>query len=75
MKLISGSYDILFIDKGRNDGLELGDILKTTAVDKYNKSRTVGVIQVINLKPTKATAIVKRSESAVNVGDEISGVK
>lgn len=75
MKLISGSYDILFIDKGRNDGLELGDILKTTTVDKYNKSRTSGIIQVINLKPTTATAIVKRSESAVNVGDEISGVK
>lgn len=75
MKLISGSYDILFIDKGRNDGLELGDILKTTAMDKYNKSRTIGVIQVINLKPTTATAIVKRSESAVNVGDEISGLK
>ncbi|HBG93364.1 MAG: hypothetical protein A2X54_07535 [Nitrospirae bacterium GWF2_44_13] len=75
MKLISGSYDILFIDKGRNDGLELGDILKTTTVDKYNKSRTSGIIQVINLKPTTATAIVKRSESAVNVGDEISGMK
>jgi hypothetical protein len=75
MKLISGSYDILFIDKGKNDGLELGDILKTTAVDKYNKSRTSGIIQIINLKPTTATAIVKRSESAVSTGDEISGVK
>lgn len=75
MKLISGSYDILFIDKGKNDGLELGDILKTRSVDKYNKSRTSGIIQIINLKPTTATAIVKRSESAVRVGDEISGVK
>jgi len=75
MKLISGSYDILFIDKGRNDGLELGDILKTTTVDKYNKSRTSGIIQIINLKPATATAIVKRSESAVSAGDEISGVK
>ena len=75
MKLISGSYDILFIDKGKNDGLELGDILKTRSVDKYNNSRTSGVIQIINLKPATATAIVKRSESAVSTGDEISGVK
>ena len=75
MKLISGSYDILFIDKGKNNGLELGDILTTTTVDKYNKSRTSGIIKIINLKPTTATAIVKRSESAVSVGDEISGVK
>ena len=75
MKLISGSYDILFIDKGKNDGLELGDILKTRSVDKYNNSRTSGVIQIINLKPATATAIVKRSECAVSTGDEISGVK
>lgn len=75
MKLISGSYDILFIDKGKNDGLELGDILKTWSVDKYNKSRTSGIIKIINLKPTTATAIVKRSESAVSVGDEIIGLK
>jgi len=75
MKLISGTYDILFIDKGRDDGLEPGDILQTRSVDKYNNSRTKGIIRIISLQPTTATAVVKRSESAVSVGDEIRGLK
>lgn len=72
---ITGAMDIVFIDKGSNDSLELGDILKTTSVDKFNNSRTVGAIQIISLKNSTAAAIVKKSESAIRIGDEISGLK
>ena len=75
LKIITGAMDIVFIDKGSNDGLEVGDILETTSVDKFNNSRTEGAIQIISLKNSTAAAIVKKSESAVSVGDEISGVK
>ena len=74
-RTISGYMDILFIDKGSNNGLEVGDIVKTTSIDKYTKSRTNGVIQIINLRNSTATAIVRKSESAIIVGDEISGLK
>ena len=72
---ITGAMDIVFIDKGSNDSLELGDILKTTSVDKFNNSRTVGAIQIISLKNSTAAAIVKKSESAIRIGDAVSGLK
>ncbi len=75
MKTISGFLDILFIDKGSNDGLEAGDMLRTVSIDKKNKSRSVGVIQVINTKDSTATAIVKKSELVIGVGDEVRGLK
>jgi len=74
-KTISGYMDILFIDKGSNNGLEVCDILKTISLDKYNNSRTSGIIQVINLRGSTATAIVRESESAITVGDEVMGLK
>ncbi|OGW57261.1 MAG: hypothetical protein A2Z09_04225 [Nitrospirae bacterium RBG_16_43_8] len=75
LRIISGTMDIVFIDKGSNDGLEIGDILETTAVDKFTNSRTVGAIQIISLKNSTAAAIVKKSESAIRIGDKVSGLK
>ncbi|MDP3111248.1 MAG: LysM peptidoglycan-binding domain-containing protein [Thermodesulfovibrionales bacterium] len=75
MKSISAFLDILFIDKGSSDGLEIGDMLKTISFDKLNKSRTIGVIQIINLKGSTASAIVRKSESTISVGDEVTGLK
>lgn len=74
-KTISGFLDILFIDKGSNDGIEVGDILRTVSIDKDNGSRSVGVIQIINTKDSTATAIVKTSEMPIKVGDEVRGLK
>lgn len=75
MRTISGYMDILFIDKGSNNGLEVGDMLKTVSIDKYNNSRTSGLIQIISLKGSTATAIVRKSESTISVGDEVMGLK
>lgn len=75
LKSISAFYDILFIDKGSNNGLEIGDLLKIISFDKLNKSRTSGVIQIINLKASTATAIVRNSESSISIGDEVTGLK
>ncbi|MEK6582637.1 MAG: hypothetical protein AABZ25_09675, partial [Nitrospirota bacterium] len=75
MKSISAFLDILFIDKGSSDGLEIGDLLKTISLDKLNKSRTIGVIQIINLKGSTASAIVRKSESSISIGDEVTGLK
>lgn len=75
MKTISGFLDIIFIDKGSNDGLMAGDMLRTVTVDKDNESRSVGTIQIINTMDSTATAIVKKSEYVISVGDEVRGLK
>ena len=75
MKNMNSFSDVVFIDRGKNDGLETGDLLKTVSFDKLNNARTVGVIQVINLKNSTASAIVKKSESAISVGDEVRGLE
>lgn len=75
MRTVSGYMDILFIDKGSNNGLEVGDMLKTVSIDKYNNSRTSGLIQILSLKDSTATAIVRKSESTISVGDEVMGLK
>lgn len=75
MKSIGGQMDILFIDKGSNNGLEIGDMLKTVSIDKHNNSIASGIIQIISLRSSTATAIVRRSESTISAGDEVVGVK
>lgn len=75
LRIITGAMDIVFIDKGSNDGLEVGDIMETTSVDKFTNSRTTGTIWIVSLKSSTAAAIVKKSESAIRIGDEVSGLK
>jgi LysM repeat protein len=75
MKLISGQADIVFIDKGSKDGIELGDLVKVISYDIKNKSRTTGTIQIINVKDKTSTTIVKKSESIIRNGDIVEGIK
>lgn len=75
MKLTSGQADIVFLDKGSKDGIELGDLVKVISYDTKNKSRTTGTIQIINVKDKTSTAIVKESESIIRNGDVVKGIK
>jgi len=68
-RTVNGDLDIVFIDKGRKGGLEIGDILGMTARAKYNTPN--GHVQVINVKDTTSIAIVRRSAKEVSVGDTI----
>ena len=67
---VSGTHDIVYIDKGSNDGLEVGDLLATTLQSKHKIYN--GVIQVINLRPSTATAIVRKCDREIIPGDRIT---
>ncbi|VAX27904.1 hypothetical protein MNBD_NITROSPIRAE02-702 [hydrothermal vent metagenome] len=67
LRLISGNYDIVYIDRGSADGVVPGDIFTLVSAEKPN--RPIGKIQVISTRQKSATAIVTKSETAIMRGD------
>ena len=64
---INGQMDLVYLDKGKRDGLEVGDIFGMTARARYNIPN--GHIQIISLKDATSTAIVRKAGKEVMVGD------
>lgn len=71
MQILNGIFDIVYIDKGRRDGLEVGDILATTIKSPHKILN--GIIQIIGLQDTTATAIIKKVNKEILTGDGITG--
>jgi hypothetical protein len=68
-RIMNANYDIVYIDKGLNDGLQAGDLLKTLAVGAHRVPN--GTIQIISLKDKTATAVIVSSTAPVTAGNEI----
>jgi len=73
LRTINGMLDIVYLDKGKRDGLEVGDEFATLLQGKHRI--TNGIIQVIDVRETSATAIVRKSSTSVSKGDEIVAFK
>lgn len=69
LRFLNGMIDIVYIDKGRRDGLEVGDILGTISNSRYSVPN--GFVQVISVKDKTAAAIVRASQKEVFAGDGI----
>jgi LysM repeat protein len=67
-----GNMDIVFIDKGKNDGLEVGDLLATTLQSEHKIFN--GVIQVISTQSTTSAAIIRKAAKEVQIGDPVTAV-
>jgi len=74
LRMINGMWDIVYIDRGKKDGLEVGDILATTLLVGKHKIIN-GLVQVISLSGPTATTIIRKSTDVVTKGDGIVGVK
>lgn len=68
--IMNSAYDIVYLDKGRKDGLQPGDMIKTLAVDTHRVPN--GTIQIISLNDDTATALVVSSTDAVTPGNQIT---
>jgi hypothetical protein len=74
LHLISGQRDIVYIDKGRKHGVELGDLVEITT-RQWTHDIPIGQIQIIYLTDTTATALVKKSTREIERGDKIRKIK
>lgn len=73
IRMINGSGDVVYIDIGKKEGLEVRDLLATTAKSKHRIIN--GAIQVINTRETTSTAIIRKSNDAITKGDGVTGIK
>ncbi len=73
LRKLNGMLDIVYLDRGKREGLEVGDLLATLMQGKHRVVN--GIIQVINSRESTATAIVRKSSHSVTKGDEVVGVK
>jgi hypothetical protein len=63
---LSGEGDIVFLDKGQNDGLKAGDVFSVFSSPPVQ--RVIGKIQVISMQPTTSASIVLQSDEEIKRG-------
>jgi hypothetical protein len=72
-RTVNAQTDIVYLDKGSNEGVELGDRFTVYAKDskKMYPKRVVGEVQVFLVKENTATAVIRKSLDTVVRGDMI----
>lgn len=65
---LSGENNILYLDKGSNTGLELGDVF--TIFPDSALERTIGKLQIISLQPDTSTAVILKSSEEITIGSK-----
>ncbi len=65
--IYKSKLDVVYIDKGCKDGIEVGDRFTTLAAETHVVPN--GVIQVINCKDHTATAVIEDSSGPVSAGN------
>jgi len=72
-RTLSGNLDVVFIDKGSEDGLIDGDVIMTI-LDGTDDRRN-GTVQLVNLRLKTALGIVLDNLYEVRYGDKVEGYK
>jgi len=67
LKILSNNYDLVYIDRGLKNGLEVGDLIGTIAAGKHKIPN--GTIQVIDCREDYSTAIVLKNTGPIQAGN------
>jgi len=73
MRDLNGSYDVVFIDKGTNNGLRLGDVLMT--LHEGTDDKLSSVMQLVNVRKETSLGLLIKSVSEVQMGDVFQGIR
>jgi hypothetical protein len=69
LHLLNALFDVVYLDKGKKDGMEIGDLFGTIDVTSGHTVAT-GMVQVIGTKETTATAVVRGNRGgAISAGN------
>lgn len=69
LHLLNALFDVVYLDKGKKDGMEIGDLFGTVDVRSGHTIAT-GMIQVIRTKDTTSTAVVRGNRGgAISAGN------
>lgn len=66
-RIASGKDDVIYINKGTGQGIEIGDVFTVTSSEKPKP--VVGTIQVFAVSDAGSAAIVRKAVSEINPGD------
>jgi hypothetical protein len=72
-RTLSGQVDIIYLDKGRSDGVEAGDrfLVYAKPAMKGYPQQLLGETQVIIVKEHTSTAIIRRSANYMQIGNQV----
>jgi len=72
-RLNNGMYDIVYIDRGKNAGLEVGDVMRVITVEKQLEGFTKtdhtyphGIVQLIKVYDSTSVAVVRGGTGAID---------
>ena len=72
-RTISGQMNIVYLDKGKEDGVDPGDRFTVMSVPNRETGATtpIGELQVLIVKSRTSTAVVRKSTDAMTTGNRI----
>ncbi|MBI5099629.1 MAG: LysM peptidoglycan-binding domain-containing protein [Nitrospirae bacterium] len=65
---LSGKGNIVFLDRGQNDGLQAGDVFSVLSGSPVD--RVIGKVQIISLQPVTSAAVVLDSAEEITIGNK-----
>ncbi len=65
LKTLNAFGDVLYLDKGAQDGINVGDVFDVALIKKGLPKRTIGMIQVISVREKTATAVIRKADQDI----------